>query len=213
MTYPAYQVIMVKVPHQIFVRDVMHRNPRLLLGTIPLPFDKGTVYRALVGRRPKSRRCTLGRPQHGSGRLRRWDQVWTRTGFGRHTWNVEGRRQLELHCRWVHHLEMSDKPQSQFGWFYLERKVFRGRPDLLAWLRRRCKRSSIVGQGGCRHSGQSAEADPTWPRRTATVTEFLERTQNLSENLVVLANQSTLGGHCLKKCLPVCWVHFGQIVL
>lgn len=36
VTNPAYRVITVKVPYQIFVRDVMPRTPRLLLGTIPL---------------------------------------------------------------------------------------------------------------------------------------------------------------------------------
>lgn len=48
-----------------------------------------------------------------------------------------------------------------------------------------------------------AEADPASPRRTAMVTEFLERTPNLSENLVVLANQSTLGGS-LPEEVPPC---------
>lgn len=42
---------------------------------------------------------------------------------------------------------------------------------------------------------------------------FLEWTQNLSENPVKLANQSSLGGQRLSKCLTVCWVHFGQIIL
>lgn len=67
---------------------------------------------------------------------------------------------------------------------------------------------------GSHGAAESSDAG-SWRAKEGTSGQrgYFWQTQNLSKNVVGLANQNALGGQCLTKCLTFCWVRLGQIVL